>query len=109
VGKPKTTNRVGANFKNTFFMKNVKMVLSAALILSVVGSALAFRTKIQPDIFRCVNFKCVKYENNLPYSSLAGSPVARPQSPFKGIENDECNVSAESPCKPYAGTVFLNQ
>jgi hypothetical protein len=39
-------------------MKNVRMLLSGAIIIAIVGSSLAF-TKNNPDLYACVSGKCI--------------------------------------------------
>jgi hypothetical protein len=39
-------------------MKNLRMVLTGALVIAIVGGSLAF-TKQNPDLFQCVSNVCV--------------------------------------------------
>lgn len=87
----------------------MKKIISAALVFAVVGSALAFKTKLHPDIFKCntTTFLCEKYPNGFNYSSQTGSQTNRPSNPYKGNLGDDCSTST-SPCTPYAGQIFIN-
>lgn len=84
-------------------MKKVRMFLTAAVVLSIVGSALAFDAKINPNLNFCQAGKCVA----APYHTTTGTAIANPGNLFAGTRGANC-PSAQ--CSAYtAPTVFQNQ
>lgn len=40
-------------------MKSVRMFLTSAIVIAIVGSSLAF-TKTNPNLYTCASFQCIK-------------------------------------------------
>jgi hypothetical protein len=85
-------------------MKKFKLILSAVMVFAVVGSALAFKTKVHPNLFTCPNgITC----QSTPLSSFAaGSEIANPGNVYITTGNLDCTPAGD--CKIYTGRVWNN-
>lgn len=83
-------------------MKKIKIIVSAFAVFAVVGSALAFKAKIQPTLSTC-NAQGVCVLTTDKNDQGRGLPIINPGNLFKG--NGSC-TGANPPCVPYAGQVF---
>jgi hypothetical protein len=87
-------------------MKKVKMIISAAIVFTVVGSALAFKIKTIPDLLTCPQGICI-LQTSTTYSSIANGPEITPHPPlYKGTVGKPCDTQE---CPRYNGKVYNNQ
>lgn len=80
-------------------MKNVKMLLTATVILAIAGGALAFTHKGQPKTVYC--FATVDVPNI--HTSEACNASDQPAGTLVNFKEDEVNGSAIDPCAGVTG------
>jgi hypothetical protein len=87
-------------------MKNLRMILSSAIVLVAVGSAFAFKAKLNPDIRICDNNNIC--QEQFDYSTQVSSVIGHPTFiPYQGAIGSSC--APGGPCKRYNQTVYVNQ
>jgi len=60
-------------------MKKAKIMLTAIAVLAVVGGALAFKARQNPNLFYCATVNGVpNICTTSPYSSISGNPTTYP-------------------------------
>lgn len=88
-------------------MKRVKMIVSAAVVFAVVGSALAFKTVSNSNIRFCSETTGLCIAQTQGYSTdVIGDVVTPPSTPYTGTVGAECG-SAQ--CPEFTGDVHINQ
>jgi hypothetical protein len=92
-------------------MKKAKMILSGLVVLTIVGSSLAFTSFGHKNIFKCdtAQGKCVFAGAN--YSTVQPTPTTDPEiinfTPYQGSLNQRC-TGANPPCTQFIGDVYIN-
>jgi hypothetical protein len=72
-------------------MKNVRMLLTGALVIAIVGGSLAF-TKINPNLFQCVQNQCV----GVNFSSFPSGPEVT-ATPYYTTDAATTNIDCFKP------------
>ena len=88
-------------------MKVLRMALSAALVLLVVVSGLAFKVKTNPNVSECVNHWC-ELRNYSDFKLTPGqTPVNPPFNPHTGT--GQCDVGdGNDTCLPTLALIYIN-
>ena len=82
------------------------MIVSAALVFAVVGSALAFKVS-NSNIRFCNETTGLCIAQTQGYSTdVIGNPVTPPSTPFTGRVGAECG---SEDCPEYENPVYINQ
>lgn len=91
-------------------MKKVKMFISAAIIFAVVGSALAFKAKTNPNLYTC-NPASLTCEIAAFSDFTAIQEIQNPGNLYKPNTGLHCSIPGKltDPCPIYNGRVWTNE
>jgi hypothetical protein len=90
-------------------MKRAKFFLAAAMIATVVGGALAFKTaqKGQGNLYICVNNKCAF--PSIPYSTVPEGPAVPDPPPTYTSTLGAGGICSTSGCVKKTLPVYVNE
>ena len=89
-------------------MSKLKMILCAVVIFACVVIALAYRTKINPNLYYCrqADSICIL----APYSDVTGIAVEpNPPNLYKPVTNFDCREAGDCRKIPSSAIVFINE